>query len=87
MKYFFPTILSELDIIFHGSDAMDGGGITYTISDSDHPAANILGSPFATKKSSSYFIGLSVDEVSTVVIILLRMYKFFKNACNIYVIT
>ena len=42
---------------------MDEGGITYTISDSDHPAANILGSPFATKKSSSYFIGLSVDEV------------------------
>ena len=29
-KMFFP-ILSELDIIFHGSDAMDGGGITYTI--------------------------------------------------------
>jgi hypothetical protein len=42
---------------------MDEGGITYTKSDSDHPAANILGSSFATKKSSSYFIGLSVDEV------------------------
>ena len=54
---------AELDVIFRGSDAINGNGIIYSISDFDHPVTSMTVSPFATQKSSSYFIGLSISEV------------------------
>ena len=62
LKVYFVTF-TELDVIFRGSDAINANGITYTISDYDHPATSMTTSPFATQKSSSYFIGLSISEV------------------------
>ena len=55
--------LSELKMIYKGSEAAERNGVDYVISDKDHPATKLLQSPLKISKGMSSSISLSLRKV------------------------
>jgi hypothetical protein len=56
-------VISDFEVIFQGSDAVERKGVFYAISDLDHPAAKLLQSPQKISRGMATEISLNIRKV------------------------
>jgi hypothetical protein len=57
-------IISEFELIYKGSDALDHSGAFYAISNDDHPVAKLLQQPYKLQRGTNVLVSLNIQQVS-----------------------
>ena len=59
----FSCTVTDLELMFKGSDAVERKGVYYAISDRDHPSTKLLQSPSKISSGMAAQVRLSIRKV------------------------
>jgi hypothetical protein len=57
--------LSEFELTFKGSDALERKGVFYAISEKDHPITKLMQAPYKAPRKSNVLVSLTTRQVGS----------------------